>query len=378
MPDALSRRGGDVVFLTNGNLNGRVIRLVADHAQETSGLRATLLSFAPLTPWPEQQGSPHRVEPRLVDLAEAERRIASARAFVYAPSPFADHPRLVRLARRLGVPSVAIIADVGWGETKLDPAEPSGLPDRVCVADPVTEELLLRRGVAERILRRTGSPHLDVTVQRTPLPPPAAPGRRVGALVNPVLDLRAPVRPAPRPELEVVRGIERAVAGLPGVSLTLRLHPRLDPRCASDLPGAALDPLEPRRPFEEFVADQHRVVGSHSTGLLVARMLGRPAASFQPEAGAAIRAELFAAWGIPILTRPEDRRSWLLASDEAVAPPLRIEELLFRPGRSLEAIAEVVGEVLSGTEEPDAVPRPAVRPGGLRKGEPTRESIDTG
>ncbi len=379
MPDALPRGRGDVVFLTNGNLNGRVVRLVADHAR-SSGLRVALFSFAPLTPWPEQRLAPHRVELRTVDFAEVERRVVSAGAFVYAPSRFGtDHPRLVRLARRAGVPSVAIVADLGFlVDKRFDATEPSGLPDRVCVADPSTEALLLRCGVPERILRRTGNPHLDGAVRRMPLARPPTACRRVGVLVNPVLDPGARRPAPPRPELEVVRGIERAVAGLPGVSLTLRLHPRLDPGCASDLPEAALDPLEPRRPFEPFVADQHRVVGSHSMGLLVARLLGRPVASFQPAGRPVVRTEVFAAWGIPNLTRPEELRSWLLAADEEVAAPLRVEDVLFRPGRSLEAILEVIGEVLSGSGAPDSFPRPALRPGGLRTGESRRGATDTG
>ena len=56
------REAGGAVFLTNGNLNGRVIRLVADHVHQTSDLRATVVSFDPLTTWPEQRASPHLVK----------------------------------------------------------------------------------------------------------------------------------------------------------------------------------------------------------------------------------------------------------------------------------------------------------------------------
>jgi hypothetical protein len=238
---------------------------------------------------------------------------------VYAASWYDDLPELIPAARRAGTASVCIMADVGFGTEKVDPGDPSRLPDRVCVADPVTKALVVRRGLSQSIVVEAGSPYLDTVLPHAPLPRLDSSPRRIGLLVNPELASGPEPRSTGRVDVEVARAIQRVIATLPDTRLTLRMHPRL--KSPIEVPGAALDPIEPRSTMPEFVSGQHRILGTYSTGLLVVRLLGRPALSFQPRSqGTVRRPEVFEAWGIPVLREPADLRAWLLEPIEETAP----------------------------------------------------------
>ena len=141
----------------------------------------------------------------------------------------------------------------------------------------------------------------------------------------------------------------------------MRLHPRQDPsRIAAAFPlppGARIEPPQAGTTLVEFLAGQHLVVGSYSMGLMEARLLGRPALSYQPpDADDGLRREIFAAWDVPVARDDAELAALLAERWQHPGPPLSPEALLFRPGRSLAAIAEQVRELCpsGGRRQPEA------------------------
>lgn len=179
---------GPIVFLANGNLNGRVIRLVADHIHRIQDRRVRVIAVSTLNPlnrWPDERTCPHAVEPECVSWAEADGLVRDASVFVLAPFWDGSARRLAGAARRAGTPVVCVVADVGSGARKLDVNDESDRPDRICVADPITRSLLVQNGIPDSIIRNAGSPYFDSILARGPLPPPPRTTLRVALLANP-------------------------------------------------------------------------------------------------------------------------------------------------------------------------------------------------
>jgi len=355
MGDASMHAPGPILFLANGNLNGRVPRLIADEMQRTHGRAVRVISLKhlnPVNPWPDERSRPHAVEVERVDRAEAERLVKTASVFVL-PTSWDPYPsRLVGLARRAGTPVVCVVADVGYGARKFDAADPARLPDRICVADPITRGLLIRNGIPTALIRNVGSPQFDTILPREPPPPPAGKALRVGLLANPDGQRE---RLSDRDSISaegVLPALHSVLQAFAGARLTVRLHPRQDPariREAFPLPDSAtFDPLEPRTTLPEFIAAQHLVVGSYSMGLMVARLLGRAAVSFQlAQDDDGLRREIFAAWDVPVAA--DENELGALVSERLRSPgrPLAPEQLLYQPGGATQAIAKVILEAQS-------------------------------
>jgi hypothetical protein len=356
MGEARAHEQGPIVCLANGNLNGRVPRLVADDLQRAYGRAVQVISLGHLTPlnaWPEERSRPHVVPVERIGRDEAERRVRAASAFVLPPFWHPYSRRLVGVARQAGTPVVCVVADVGYGARKLDATDPATLPDRICVADPVTRGLLIRNGIPHALIRNVGSPQLDSLLPAEPPPPPLPqPPWRVGLLANPDGKReRLTDRNAVTDE-GVLLAIHRALRGRHDVRLTVRTHPRQDPaRIAEAFPlpeGARIDPLEPRSTLPEFIASQHLVVGSYSMGLMIARLLGRPAVSFQPPRDDdGLRREIFAAWDVPVATEEAELAVRIAGGLQSAGAPIAGRSLLYEPGGSLRAIARVIDEARS-------------------------------
>lgn len=347
---AETRATAPILLLANGNLNGRVIRLVADelhreHACPVRVISATRLN--PLTPWPDERARPHAVEAECVDRVEAERLLSSASVFV-AP-PFWDPwpRRLMHLARRASTPTVCVVADVGYGERKLHPDDTAGLPDRIGVSDPVTKSLMIANGVDASALREFGSPYFDLLLARPPLPPPPGSAVRIGILANPN-GMRERLTDRETLTAEgVLPAVHRVMHTYPRSRVTLRLHPRQDPASvddAFDVPESTSVEPASQTPLTDFIATHHLIVGSYSMGLMVARLLGRPAVSYQPpvDDDRGIRREIFAAWNVPVATTEDELAAIIAERLREPGRPLDPERVLYRPGRSLPAIAEEI------------------------------------
>lgn len=345
-----ARATAPILLLANGNLNGRVIRLVADELHREHGRAVRVISATrmnPLTHWPDERAHPHAVEVECVGRAELERLVGMASVFV-AP-PFWDPwlRRLVHLARDAGTPTVCVVADVGYGALKLDPHDTGGLPDRIGVSDPVTKRLMIANGIDASTLREFGSPYFDSLLAEPPLPPPPGPPVRIGILANPNgMRERLTDRDTRTPE-DVLPAVHRVMQAYPGSRITLRLHPRQDPTRiheAFDVPASVDIDASPQSPVAEFMSTHHLIVGSYSMGLMVARLLGRPAVSYQPpwDDDPGIRREIFAAWNVPVATTEDELSAIIAERLGAPCRPLDPEAVLYRPGRSLPAIAEEI------------------------------------
>jgi hypothetical protein len=366
MDEAHMCQPGPILLLANGNLNGRVIRLVSDEVHRTHDRRVRVISATrlnPVNPWPDERSSPHAIEPDRVDWAEAEKLVRTASVFVLPPFWDGSARRLVGLARQAGTPVVYVVADIGYGARKLDAADASSLPDRICVGDPITRRLLIRNGIPTSVIRNVGSPYFDSILTCPPLPPPTGKALRVGLLANKD-GMRE--RLSNRDEVSaegVLPAVHRALKAFPGSRLTIRLHPRQDPariREAFTLPESAVfDPLPPRSTLPEFISAHHLIVGSYSLGLMVARMLGRPAVSFQPPMDDdGLRREVFAAWDVPVATDEDALAARISERLQSAGRPLAPETLLYQPGGSLEAISRVILEVQSQKARPKRPRRP--------------------
>jgi hypothetical protein len=351
------RAAGPIVLLANGNLNGRVIRLIADelHRRHLGRVRVIATTTSnPLSPWPDERTHPHVVGAEQVEWREAEQLVREASVFVLAPSWDGSARRLVGVARRAGTPVVCVVADVGYGARKLDVADRSERADRICVADPITKELLLRNGIPASTICNAGSPYLDSILAAAPLPPPPGGALRVAVLANPNgtrerLSDRCEV--SPEGVLPALCAALNALA-VPEYRVTIRLHPRQKAdRIPEWLPlpeAATFDPFPSTSTFPDFLSEHHLVVGSYSMGLMVARVLGRPAVSFQPrQADDGLRREIFAAWDVPVAT--DDAELAVLIAERLRCPGLPFDpgEVLYEPGRSLDALTRVILDAVS-------------------------------
>ncbi len=340
-----------ILLLANGNLNGRVIRLLADHLHLRGRWPVRLVAstgLRDLNTWPEERDRPHRVEPDWVTPDELHTLVAHAGAFVIPPfwNPFG--PGLVSLGRRAGTPVVYVMADVGYGVRKLDVADSTMLPEYICAADPITRRLMIEHTIPGSLIRETGSPYFDEWVD-TQLPPPPETPLRIGVLANPDGMREGRTNPEDRTPEGVIEAIKRVLDIHQDAHLTVRLHPRQDPtriREAFTLPpSATFDPVEPASPFAEFLAAHHLVVGSYSMGLAVARLLGRPTVSFQPPmADDGLRREIFAAWDVPVATDDEMFETMIVERLKSPGQRLDVRSVLYQPGHSLEAIEKVIDE----------------------------------
>ncbi|MGE0703580.1 MAG: hypothetical protein AB7F99_00230 [Vicinamibacterales bacterium] len=343
-----------VLLLANGNLNGRVIRLLADHLHLRRRWPVRLVAatgLKELVTWPEERDRPHCVEPDWVTPDELNALVAAAAAFVVPPfwNPFVRE--LVSLAHLAGTPVMYLMADVGYGVRKLDVAESSMLPGHICVPDPITRRLMIENGIPAPLIRETGSPYFDEWVN-TRLRPVPETRLRIGVLANPDgMRERLTNREERTPE-GVIEALQRVLGLFPGAQVTVRLHPRQAPARIDELfslpASAAFEPLEPSSPLADFLSAHHVIVGSYSAGLMVARLLGRAVVSFQPPmADDGLRREIFATWDVPVATDEDMFAAMVAERLRFPGGPLDLPSLLYEPGRSLEAIEQVIDEALA-------------------------------
>jgi hypothetical protein len=339
-----------VLLLANGNLNGRTIRLIADDLHRRR-MPVRLVTTAGLIPWPEERDHPHIVPPASVSWEKAEFLVRSASLLILPASWDRAVDRITAVARDAGTPVVCVVADFGYGARKLDPSERQVAADQICVGDPVTHRHLVSHGVAPPFMREVGSPHIDTVLaapRRLRLP-----GRplRIGLLANPDGMRELHSDPDARIPEEVLPAVNAVLGNMPDARLTVRLHPRQDASLIAThfhLPDqAAFDPFPAATALHEFVADHDLIVGSYSMGLLIARFMGCPVVSYQPVVDdTGIRREIFGEWDIPVATDPEMLAATMADRLRDPGRPLDPASVLYNPGASLDAIAEVVAEVM--------------------------------
>ncbi|MEM9302016.1 MAG: hypothetical protein AAGE01_07885 [Pseudomonadota bacterium] len=317
-----------VFCLANGNLNGRTIRLIADALATNGAVEPDLYTTASVTPWPEEREAPHRLPVATVSWEEAARRIVAADAFLFPLNWLGATQQLIGAARRAGVPSLGLLCDIGYDAHRIDPSKADSIPDWIGVADPISRDLVLAAGARPAQLLKLGSPYLDSMGK--PVSPPLAGRRRIGVLGS--LDYRRRGLPGKRSSEASMQ--ERILAVLEesgAVEVALREHPR----------AGSTDTVSTMR---EYIAEVHGVVGTYSTGLIVARMLGRHACSFQPERALRLREDALRAWDVPILATDAALKAWVDTVVEGRSPP-PVKGRRYETGRSCAAIAACIARL---------------------------------
>lgn len=249
------------------------------------------------------------LEPTDSDGLEADEALELLRgsdAFIAGTcrSPAGLERRLTLEARRMNVPSVAVVDE--WYNYRLRFEDEAGrlafLPDTVALADDTAVGEAVAEGLPESLCRATGSPALAALMdqaERLRRTPPAVPGFL--APQTPVVTFLSethaedfgdaagacgPLGPFLGYTEESVLEALLRVAGKLGSPLQIveKRHPAAydRPQGSREVPpGVRLTTVD-KTDLWPLLLHSDAVVSMRSMGLLEARMLGRPAASFQP------------------------------------------------------------------------------------------------
>ncbi|HEX2189835.1 MAG TPA: hypothetical protein VHG51_13090 [Longimicrobiaceae bacterium] len=340
-----------IVLYVSGNLAAKTMGLVCALARLRWPGRVLVITDGYVPEPVEGLGSARRVRP-----AEAERFIRDAALLVTSiRTPGADERLLLRTAAAHGVPSLAVLADLGSGARKFRDEQGWALPDRLAVADPVTHRLMVQDGVPPEVLVQAGSPYLDTMLsQARPAPRPRSRGDRTRICFSGVpndSDFTIWGRNPHYTEADVMEGLTRVVDRLPGVHLTVRLHPKEfeeHPYAPYAGPRVTIQPPDGRCPLEQDLLSHAVNVSTYSTTLLVARVFGQPAISFQPPPGPVVRSDLYEAYGIPVAQTEGELFTHLSRAVEGLQGRGSLRGFLYNEGKGLEVIGQTMAALLDG------------------------------
>lgn len=339
-----------LALFCSGNLAAETIALVYAELSTVPGCEVQILTDGKLYTHACRVAAPREVNPELPEawLGEADLFITGIR------SPGDVERRWIRAARRLGVPALVVLSDIGNGATKFKDPGGWALPDVLAVPDQITWGNLKTAGIPEAILFPLGSPYLDEICER---PLPCQPNsNRITLFDLPNADDFSNMGiSAPYTELQVVGGFTESVAKLRDVRPVVRPHPkqRADPAYrASPFSERAGTPLHLLESLEECIGASKIVVSTYSTCLLLAHRLGRHAVSYQPNTGHnAVRRDLYFATGIPIATSACELMGIIERMLTEPDPPPSTPSFLFNPGSSLNALSALVERLLLADTE---------------------------
>lgn len=328
-----------IVLYLSGNLAAKTIVLLSSCLLKNSDYQLILLTDGYV---PENDDADLPLRRYSVD--EASRFFSSASLFVTSiRSPGDTERQLIRLARSHNLKSVVILADLGSGAQKFRDAAGWALPDWLTVTDCVTRRILIEQGVPSDIIVRSGSPYLDEILhhaQNGPLPLPSNLRWCYYAVPN-TLDFQTYGIENHYHETAVVAGIVNALKSVEGATLRIRLHPKeFEQHPYEQFAGETVTVQQPaeRPTIEEEVLRHGLGLSTYSTALLVTRILGLPAISYQPAVGPSIRSELYRSCGIP-LVRTEDELRDAISEVTHTRPQAPLANFLYNEGSSLEKIA---------------------------------------
>lgn len=335
----------NVALFLSGNLAAETMALV--HTELTHSLNCEI---RPLTDGTLYTPACDAVAPREVDPATPDAWLAGADLLITSiRSPGHVERQCIRAARRLGIPTLVILSDLGSGATKFRDQAGWALPDVLAVTDQITWSNLASAGISEDILYPLGSPYLDNMCTRT-LPVAATPNRITFFDLPNSDDFVNQGRLPLYTERELARDFTESMSELGDVFPVIRPHPkqRTDPTYhATAFSRTTGIPYDSRETLEECIGASQVVVSSYSTCLLLAHQLGRHAISYQPNAGdAAVRRDLYLAARIPIATSKRELTNILKRMLIESPPPAYVAHFLFNAGRSLNALSLLVEKML--------------------------------
>ena len=146
----------EVIVVAGGNLNGLVLRLVAERLNLQGKVRVSLLHNIGLTDWPEFPGHQFNVVAEHAKTDEILGRVATADALVLPASFRPEFGPLIRTARNAGIPAICIVADSGFGTERFKDFAREDFPTALCIPDPLTMDLCINSGFPREVLVNAG------------------------------------------------------------------------------------------------------------------------------------------------------------------------------------------------------------------------------
>lgn len=184
---------------------------------------------------------------------------------------------LINIAKNLQIPYFLLIPDIG-GEiamAKLIDRRHNRLllPNKIFIADKKTHDYIIKCGVPKKLIIEAGSPHFDILYERV-----EKENRKQKLLVyisTPFeLDHKRGILDVPYKQHQLIQDIKTAAEEL-NLELVAKRHTQLDPELFTGINTYEGD-------IVSLLMQADVVVGSYSTGLLEASIVGTPVVSYQP------------------------------------------------------------------------------------------------
>lgn len=186
---------------------------------------------------------------------------------------------LINIAKDLQIPYLLLIPDIGgeialakltdWRNNRLL------LPDKIFIAEKKTHDYLVNHGVPENLIIAAGSPHFDILYKRIENEKRKPKKNLLVYISTPFeLDHKRGILDASYKQSQLIQDIKTAAEEL-NLELVAKRHTQLDPELFSGINTYDGD-------IVSLLMQAHVVVGSYSTGLLEASIIGTPVVSYQP------------------------------------------------------------------------------------------------
>ncbi len=259
-------------------------------------------------------------------------------------SPGSEERNLIRVAKKLGLPILVILADIGTGAAKFRDDLGWALPTIISVSDSVTHKSLIEGGIPKEIIYALGSPYIDDVASKN-IKLDEANKNRIGYFAVPnTLDFKTWGIKKHYTENEVMRTIRESLQSFQNTKLVVRLHPKEYHEHAYDQftnSQISVEPLLNRSATEDFINNNGIILSTYSTALLIAKFLGRPTISIQPDIGPIIRNTLYEEYSIPIV-RSADELSRVLKGYIHKDPARTPISFLYNKAKSVTFLEDLI------------------------------------
>lgn len=250
---------------------------------------------------------------------------------------------LINIAKDLQVPYLLLIPDIG-GEiafAKLTNQKNKRLllPDKIFIADKKTHDYLINYGVPENLIIAAGSPYFDMIYNRSENEKRRPNKNLLVYISTPFeLDHKRGILDVPYEQRQLIQDIKTAAQEL-NLDLVAKRHTQLDPKLFNGINTYDGD-------IFSLIMQAHVVVGSYSTGLLEASVIGTPVVSYQPWSKN-IREDVF--FGrIPIANSYAELVKYISKALQLKSSSLN--KMTYNPGKSLSVIIKHIYQTLRHSE----------------------------
>ncbi|MFK4259163.1 hypothetical protein [Agrobacterium tumefaciens] len=325
----------DVSLYMSGNLPAQTLDLVADLIKDETQYRLAVLSNGDI------------FDNKIVEKHQPHDAIKNgipdeffARLLVISPrTPGNDEAEITARFKQRDSKVLAICTDVGGGAEKYKRFPV--LPDIIAIPDRFVGDALVSAGIPEARIRHLGSPYLDAWM---------AGETRSRGIHRRVCIFEVPnkfdwaVRGAPPfyDEEQILVDLDGCLERL-GVPYTYKPHPwNLHNKNVAQPPSRApISSLDVRK----LLLSHGLVVSTYSTVLILARLAGIPAISYQPSPAPLHRKAIFEHCGIPI-ARTQDDLMMALETLYGRQESEQTDPFWFNVNKSREKTLDIIGDAL--------------------------------